>query len=97
MGGFVEIPFGKGRNNVRDFACDSLLRRALFLQPLAFSGLQLGPPGLFGGGRMVNDLAHFTDWFPTLLALTGPCTGHQARGNACCTRQATLRRAKLHN
>jgi len=28
-------------------------------------------PGLFDGGRMVNDLAHFTDWLPTLLALTG--------------------------
>ncbi|MEZ5394231.1 MAG: sulfatase-like hydrolase/transferase [Bryobacterales bacterium] len=26
---------------------------------------------LFDGGRMVNDLAHFTDWLPTLLALTG--------------------------
>jgi arylsulfatase A len=28
-------------------------------------------PALFDGGRMVNDLAHFTDWLPTLLALTG--------------------------
>ena len=40
-------------------------------------------PALFDGGRMVNDLAHFTDWLPTLLALTGverpkgpPMDGH---------------------
>ncbi len=29
------------------------------------------PAGLPGGGAEVNDLVHFTDWMPTLLAATG--------------------------
>lgn len=28
-------------------------------------------PGAFEGGRMLDDLAHFTDWLPTLLSMTG--------------------------
>ena len=31
----------------------------------------LRAPGALEGGRMLDDLAHFTDWLPTLLALTG--------------------------